>query len=56
MFTLRDYQTRLADAGDAAMLAGQRPCMVGPTGCGKTVIIAELVRRALARGEQVVVI
>jgi superfamily II DNA or RNA helicase len=55
-FQLRDYQTHLADAGDAAMLDGRRPCMVGPTGCGKTVIIAELVRRALARGEQVVVI
>lgn len=55
-FELRDYQTRLADAGDAAMLQGQRPCMVAPTGAGKTVIIAELCRRALARGEQVVVI
>ena len=56
MFTLRDYQTRLADSGDAAMLQGQRPCMVAPTGAGKTVILAELARRALARGEQVVVI
>jgi superfamily II DNA or RNA helicase len=55
-FQLRDYQTRLADAGDAAMLDGQRPCMVAPTGAGKTVILAELARRALARNEQVVVI
>ena len=55
MFTLRDYQTNLADAGDAAMLDGRRPCMVAPTGAGKTVIIAELARRALARGDQVVV-
>ena len=56
MFTLRDYQSRLADAGDAALLAGRRPCLVAPTGAGKTVILAELARRALARGEQVVVI
>ena len=55
-FELRDYQTRLADAGDQAMLQGRRPCMVAPTGAGKTVVIAELTRRALARGEQVVVI
>ena len=56
MFQLRPYQLQLADAGDAAMLAGQRPCMVAPTGAGKTVILAELARRALARGERVVVI
>lgn len=55
-FELRDYQQRLADLGDAAMLAGQRPCLEAPTGAGKTVILAELARRALARGEQVWVI
>jgi superfamily II DNA or RNA helicase len=55
-FELRGYQTRLADAGDAAMLDGKRPCLVAPTGAGKTVIIAELAKRALVRGEQVVVI
>jgi superfamily II DNA or RNA helicase len=56
MFTLRDYQDRLVTSGEAAMLQGQRPCMVAPTGAGKTVIIAELARRSLARGEQVVII
>jgi len=55
-FDLRDYQSRLTSDGDAAMLRGERPCMVAPTGAGKTVIIAELARRALARDEQAVVI
>lgn len=56
VFELRPYQTALADQGDAAMLQGQRPCLVAPTGAGKTVILAELTRRALARGEQVLVL
>jgi len=56
VFELRPYQTALATAGDDAMLRGQRPCLVAPTGAGKTVILAELTRRALARGEQVLVL
>ena len=55
-FQLYDYQTRLAEQGDAAMLQGLRPDIVSGTGSGKTVILAELVARALARGERVVVI
>ncbi len=56
MFELRPYQLKLASEGDSAMLEGCRPCLVAPTGAGKTVILAELARRALERGEQVVVI
>ena len=58
MFELRDYQSRLATAGDAAIAAAepQRPVLVAPTGAGKTVILAELARLALCRDEQVVVI
>jgi superfamily II DNA or RNA helicase len=56
VFELRPYQQRLAAEGDAAMRRNERPCLVAPTGAGKTVILAELARLALARGEQVVVI
>jgi superfamily II DNA or RNA helicase len=55
-FQLRDYQTHLADAGDAAMLQRQYPLLQSGTGTGKSVVLAELALRALARGERVVVI
>jgi superfamily II DNA or RNA helicase len=55
-FTLRDYQTRLVDEGEHYMLAGGVPAVVGATGCGKTVVIAEATRRAIARREQVVIV
>ena len=56
MFQLRPYQLQLADDGDAAMLASQRPLLQSGTGTGKSVVLAELARRAIARGERVVVI
>jgi DNA repair protein RadD len=56
VFDLRPYQTALATAGDEAMLRGQRPCLVSGTGSGKTVVLAEGARRALARSERVVAI
>jgi superfamily II DNA or RNA helicase len=56
MFTLRDYQTTLVEQGEAAMMDGEVPCLVSSTGSGKTIVLAELAKRALARGEQVVVI
>jgi superfamily II DNA or RNA helicase len=56
MFTLHDYQKSLADAGEAAMLQGQRPLLQSATGTGKSVVLAELALRALARGYRVVVI
>lgn len=38
------------------MLAGDVPCIVAPTGAGKTVLLAEAARRSLARGERVVAV
>ena len=38
------------------MLAGEVPCIVAPTGAGKTVLMAETARRSLARGERVVAV
>lgn len=38
------------------MMAGEVPAVVAPTGAGKTVIMAEAVRRAICRGEQVVAV
>lgn len=55
-FTLRDYQLKLVDETEQAMASpGAAPCLVAPTGSGKTVMLAELVRRARARGEKVLV-
>ena len=56
MFQLRDYQLKLVEEGERSMMAGEVPCLVSSTGSGKTVILAELARRALTRGELVVVI
>jgi DNA repair protein RadD len=50
---LRPYQEKALAELDAAFAAGRRsPLLVGPTGSGKTVIAAELIRRAVAAGEQ----
>lgn len=50
MYTLRPYQTAAVDALDAwwtARGADAAPLIVAPTGSGKSIIIAEIVRRAL---------
>lgn len=48
---LRDYQTDAIDAVQAAWAAGtKRPAVVLPTGMGKTVIFAELIRIVHTRG------
>jgi hypothetical protein len=56
LFTLRPDQVPLCDAAEESMLAGEVPCIVAPTGAGKTVLMAETARRALARGERVVAV
>jgi superfamily II DNA or RNA helicase len=53
MMTLRPYQVRTIELLDEAVAAGKRaPIAVLPTGAGKTVIAAELLRRAVARGDR----
>jgi superfamily II DNA or RNA helicase len=53
-FCLRPYQQKLADDTIAEMLAGGAPCLVAPTGAGKTVILSEIVRYWRRRGYKVV--
>jgi superfamily II DNA or RNA helicase len=55
-FTLRSYQSGLVDRAEPIMFAGGVPAVVAPTGAGKTVIMAEAARRAVARGAQVVAV
>jgi superfamily II DNA or RNA helicase len=50
---LRDYQTRAIERIAETFGAGNRsPLLVAPTGSGKTVIAAELIRRAVDAGER----
>lgn len=52
---LRPYQLSAIEQLQAAVAAGSRaPLLVLPTGAGKTVIAAELIRRAVAKGGSVV--
>jgi superfamily II DNA or RNA helicase len=53
-FSLRHYQQPLVDQAGLLMQQGRVPCIVLPTGGGKTVVLAELVRQALLRQERVV--
>lgn len=53
---MRDYQLDVVHHVENEIAAGRRPCMVAPTGSGKTVIAAELSQKATARGEPVVFI
>jgi len=56
MFTLRDYQVDLVNRAQEQLRTGGVPCIVAPTGAGKTVLLAELARLALERGERVVTV
>lgn len=51
---LRSYQERSIASLRAEYTAGRRaPCLVLPTGAGKTIIAAEIIRAAVARGNRV---
>lgn len=54
MFDLRYYQNDLATKTIDHMLEGGAPCLVSPTGSGKTVILAEVARRFREWGYDVV--
>ena len=53
MITLRDYQNDCVTAIAAAARHHRKICFQLPTGAGKTVILAEIVRRAEAKGRRV---
>ena len=52
--TLRDYQREAVRQLEAALADGKRPLLVAPTGSGKTVMLAELIRRRRACGHRVI--
>ena len=57
MTDLRPYQIDAIAAIDAVIAAGKRrPLLVAPTGAGKTVIFAAIIKRAAAKGQRVIVL
>lgn len=54
MFKLREYQSALCRETIEHMIAGGAPCLVAPTGSGKTVMLAEIVRYWRERGYKIV--
>lgn len=51
---LREYQQRAIDGVRSSYARGRRaPCIVAPTGAGKTIIGAEIIRLARSRGRRV---
>jgi superfamily II DNA or RNA helicase len=51
-FALRDYQLKATDQIQSFLAEGKNPLLSLPTGGGKTVVIAELARRAEAGGKR----
>jgi DNA repair protein RadD len=52
---LRDYQSETLDKLRSALAGGsRRPVVQAPTGAGKTIIAAEIVRMALLKGKRVI--
>src|SRR5258707_6333486 len=56
MVTLRDYQGRGVDGIRKSFRAGNRaPLMVGPTGMGKTVVLAYIAAGASGKGRRTII-
>jgi DNA repair protein RadD len=57
MMELRDYQIRVKDDVERAVETGRRHVLaVAPTGSGKTVVAAEIIRDAVSGGKRVLVL
>ena len=50
---LRDYQEAMIRDARVSLATNKRILLVGPTGCGKTVLALEMIRGAVARGKRV---
>ena len=50
---LRDYQEAMIRNARVSLATNKRILLVGPTGCGKTVLALEMIRGAVARGRRV---
>jgi superfamily II DNA or RNA helicase len=56
LLKLRSYQTEAVERVERLLGTAARPLLVAPTGSGKTVIAAEIINRAVARHQRVLVI
>jgi DNA repair protein RadD len=57
MTDLRPYQIEAITEIDAVIAVGmRRPLLVAPTGAGKTVILAAIIKRAVAKSQRVIVL
>ena len=54
--TLRPYQVEAVDGIQKDLMAGQDTILILPTGCGKTVVFAEIARRYAQRGLRTLVV
>lgn len=53
---LRDYQKKAVEAVEAGWETRRKQLLVLPTGTGKTIVFAELIRREVGRGNRVLVL
>jgi superfamily II DNA or RNA helicase len=53
---LRPYQVEAVARIDAELAANRATLLLLPTGCGKTIVFCEVIRRAVARGERALVL
>jgi DNA repair protein RadD len=56
MIVLRPYQVDAANRVEQLLGTAARPLIVAPTGSGKTIILAEIIRRYIAKFKNVLVI